>query len=83
VDISIENDVLTVSGERKDASEQDKENYHVRERRFTGFERRFRLPDRVDQENVGAALKDGVLTITLNQREEAKPKTIPVEDGNS
>lgn len=83
VEISIDDGVLTISGERKEETPKDSDHYYIRERRITEFERRFRLPDSIDPDNVAAVLKDGVLTITLNRREELKPRTIVVEDAGS
>lgn len=83
MNISVENGVLTIAAERKEETPQDADHYHLRERRISRFERRFRLPDSVDQDSISAVLKDGVLTVTLKRREELKPKTITVEDGNA
>ena len=79
VDIRIENNVLTLKGERKIEDEIKQENYHRVERAYGGFTRSFTLPSTVDTTNVKADYKDGVLRITLPKREEAKPKQIQVD----
>ncbi|MBN1342980.1 MAG: Hsp20/alpha crystallin family protein [Phycisphaerae bacterium] len=81
LDISVEDGVLTISGDRKGESERKDEHYHVRERRFDRLERRFRLPESVGSGEVEAILKDGVLTITLKKAEASKPRKIDVTDG--
>jgi HSP20 family protein len=78
VDIRIENNVLTISGERKFDSEVKKENYHRVERAYGTFTRSFTLPTMVDSGAVKAEFKDGVLRVTLPKREEAKPKQIQI-----
>ncbi len=78
VDVSIDEGVLTITGRRKEESERKEKDYHVRERRYGEFERRFRLPDTVDRNDVNAVLKDGVLTVTLKKTQESKPRTIEV-----
>jgi HSP20 family protein len=78
VDIRIENNVLTLSGERKLDTEVQRENYHRVERAYGSFTRSFTLPSSVDTGNVKADFKDGVLRITLPKREEAKPKQIQI-----
>jgi len=79
VDITMENQTLTITAERK---EQQKENpqqdWLLNERRYTRFQRSFTLPPTVDEQTVNAKLVDGVLTITLNKREESKPRKISV-----
>jgi HSP20 family protein len=78
LDISLENNVLTISGERKMEQEENKENFHRIERSYGRFTRSFTLPPTVDTENVNAEFNNGVLKITLNKREEAKPKQIKI-----
>ena len=77
--VTLEDDVLTVSGERKASSDVQDENYRRRERSFGAFSRSFSLPASVDGGRVQAAYADGVLTITLPQRPEAKPRSIEVK----
>jgi HSP20 family protein len=76
--LTFENGVLTLKGERKFDEEVRRENYHRVERRHGSFSRSFTLPNTVDPSRISAAYKDGVLTIRLPQREEAKPKKIAV-----
>ena len=76
--ISLENNVLTISGERKFQGEETKENFHRIERRYGKFARSFTLPAGVDAANVNATFEDGVLNITLPKREEFKPKQITI-----
>lgn len=81
VEIALENGVLTITGEKKVGQDHNQDNYHIRERRCGKFSREFTLPTAVDESQVSAVMKDGVLTITLNKREEVKPKRISVNVG--
>ena len=81
IEVTLEDGVLTISGEKKDDREENKEGYHLRERRYGKFSRSFRLPTEVDPNKVGAHLKDGVLSVTLDKAEAIKPKTIEVKAG--
>ena len=81
VDVHVENNVLTLRGERKFESEVKREKYHRVERAYGTFSRSFTLPSVVDTEKIKAEYKDGVLQVTLPQREEAKPKQIQVSVG--
>jgi len=78
INLTFENGVLTLKGERKVQQEVNKENYQRIERRHGVFSRSFTLPNTVDAGKISASYKDGVLTIRLPQREEAKPKQIAV-----
>ncbi len=78
INLTFENGVLTLKGERKFEQEAKKENFQRIERRHGAFSRSFTLPNTVDATRISAAYKDGVLTIRLPQREEAKPKQIAV-----
>jgi HSP20 family protein len=84
VDITLENQTLTISAERREESKQggepgsDKGELLLHERRYSRFLRSFTLPPTVDEQSVNAKLADGVLTITLNKREETKPRKISV-----
>jgi HSP20 family protein len=82
VDIRLENNTLTVRGERKLDSEVKKESYHRVERSYGTFTRSFTLPTVVDQAAIQAQFKDGVLRLTLPKREEAKPKQIQISVAN-
>lgn len=76
--VTFENNVLTLTGERKVEDEKTRHNYHRMERFYGSFSRSFTLPATVDATNITATYKDGVLTVRLPQREEAKPKQITV-----
>jgi len=79
IDVRIEDNTLTIKGERKHESEVKKENYHRIERYFGSFQRSFKLPGTVNQEGVSANCEKGVLTVTLPKKEEVKPKQINIE----
>jgi HSP20 family protein len=79
IDINIENFVLTVKGEKKLASDVQEDAFHHVERRNGKFSRSFSLPQTVDSAKAAAEYKDGVLTIRLPLREEAKLRQIKVE----
>lgn len=79
VRVSIENNILTIHGERKLSEETKKENYHRLERSYGEFTRSFTLPPFADPGKVNAEFKDGMLKVTLAKREEAKPKQIEVK----
>ena len=83
LDISLENGVLTISGERKMENEEKQDNFHRIERSYGRFTRSFTLPPTVDNENVKAEFSNGVLKVTLAKREEAKPKQIKIEPGRA
>jgi HSP20 family protein len=82
VDIAVENNRLTVSGERTFESADEGESYHRVERAFGSFARSFRLPNRFDADNIEARSKHGVLTLVIPKREEAKPRSIKVQVEN-
>jgi HSP20 family protein len=79
VQVTIENNTLTIRGERKLDAEVKKEQYHRIERAFGSFSRSFSLPTTVDTGKIAAEFKNGVLTIRLPFREEAKPRSINIE----
>ena len=81
IDVRIENNTLTVHGERKIEKEEKEENYRRVERQYGSFTRTFNLPPTVDAENVQADYDKGVLKITLPKKAEAKPKQIKVNAG--
>src|SRR5215470_16727483 len=78
VDVRVENNVLTLRGERKLESEVKKESYHRVERSYGTFSRSFTLPNVIDTEKIKAEYKDGVLRMSLPKKEEAKPKQISI-----
>ena len=81
LDIRVENNTLTVKGERKFEKDEKEENFHRIERRYGSFYRAFTLPSTVDTENVQANYNAGVLKLELNKKPEAQPKQIKVNLG--
>lgn len=81
--LRVENGVLTLEGERKFEKESEKKAYHRVERAYGRFVRAFSLPVNVDPERINATLVDGVLSVELPKREEAKPKSIPIGVGTA
>jgi HSP20 family protein len=81
IDVRVENSTLTVRGERKFEKDVKEENFHRIERSYGSFSRSFTLPNSVNPEQVNAEYNNGVLTITLAKRAEAKPKQIKVNIG--
>jgi len=79
INVTFEQNVLTISGERKASFDDDNGTYHRHERAFGAFSRSFTLPATVDASRISAGYKDGVLTVRVPQREEAKPKQIAVD----
>ncbi|MGO9086980.1 MAG: Hsp20/alpha crystallin family protein [Candidatus Sulfotelmatobacter sp.] len=82
IDVQVENNTLTVHGERKIEKEEKEENYRRVERQYGSFTRTFTLPQTVDTENISANYDKGVLQITLPKKAEAKPKQIKVSVGS-
>lgn len=78
INVTFENNVLTLRGERKFEEETNRDNYQRGERHYGSFSRSFNIPGTVDPSRIAASYKDGVLTVRLPQREEAKPKQITV-----
>jgi HSP20 family protein len=79
VNVEVENNTLTVSGEMGDTMEKEGERYHYRERSYGSFQRSIRLPNTIDTEDIDANFENGVLNITMPKRHEAKPKQIAVK----
>ena len=79
VKVTVENGVLTVTGERKFEKEEKDKKYHRIERSYGTFFRSFTLPDAADGSKVSAEFKDGVIKVRLPKSEKAKPKTIEVK----
>ena len=82
IDVRVENNTLTVHGERKIEREEKEENYRRVERQYGSFTRTFTLPNTVDNENVSATYDKGVLKVNLPKKAEAKPKQIKVNVGS-
>ncbi|HSI33646.1 MAG TPA: Hsp20/alpha crystallin family protein, partial [Tepidisphaeraceae bacterium] len=79
VDITLENQTLSITAEKnEEATDQPQGDWLLNERRYARFMRSFTLPPTVDDQKVDAKLADGVLKITLNKREETKPRKITV-----
>jgi len=81
IDVSVENKVLTVDGERKIEKDEKEENFRRIERQYGSFTRSFTLPSSVDPGQVSANYDKGVLKITLTKKAEAKPKQIKIHVG--
>lgn len=81
LDVSIADQVLTIKGEKREETEEEKDNYRLSERRYGSLQRSIRLPEDVDAEKIEASYDKGVVTITLPKRAEskAKEKKIPVK----
>ncbi len=79
--LHVENQTLTVKGERKFEAEEKQENFHRIERRFGTFERSFTLPQTIDTGAVKASYDAGVLTISMAKKEAAKPRQVRIEVG--
>jgi len=78
LEITLENNLLKLSGERRFEKDAKEENYHRIERSYGSFLRTFSLPSQVDPEGVKASFKDGILTIEVPKAEEAKPRKIAI-----
>jgi HSP20 family protein len=85
IDIRVENNMLTIRGERKFGQQVKEDNYLRIERTYGSFSRSFGLPNTVSTESINAAYKNGVLTVTMPKRAESKPKQVKVNvtNGNS
>src|SRR5262245_61598347 len=81
LDIRVENNILTIRGERKFEKKAEEKSYLRVERSYGSFARSFSLANSVNTEAIKADYKDGVLTLTIPKREEAKPKQIKVNVG--
>jgi len=83
LDIQVENNILTVHGERKFEKEEKEENYRRVERQYGSFTRTFTLPNSIDGDSIAADYDKGVLKIQLSKKAEAKPKQIKVNVGSA
>jgi HSP20 family protein len=79
IEIRLENDTLTIKGERKFEQEAERKGYHRIERSYGTFARSFTLPNTLNTEGVRAEYRNGVLIVTLPKKEVAKPRSIKVE----
>ena len=80
--LNLENNVLTLKGERRFEKETRQENYHRIERSYGAFSRAFSIPAIVDDEKIRADYKDGILKIALPKKDQVKPKQIKIEPGS-
>jgi HSP20 family protein len=78
VKLSLENNLLTIRGEKKQEAEERNERVHRYERSYGSFERAFVLPSTVDGDNISADYRNGILTVTVPKAERARPREIPV-----
>jgi len=80
VDISLHDNVLTISGERSDEQEEERGGYHIRERRYGSFRRSVALPEGIDESKISARYEDGVLEVTVEGAAVARePKRIHIQ----
>lgn len=79
ISVSLEDNLLTIKGEKKEEKESKDKHYHTIERRSGSFYRAIRLPVEVEKDKVEAAFKDGVLTLRLPKSKEAKKKVAQIE----
>lgn len=79
VKVELQENVLTLSGEKQSAVEKKDRNLFICERNYGQFRRSFQFPNRVDASKIDASFKDGILTVSLPKVEEAKPKLIDVK----
>lgn len=84
LDLTLENNVLTISGEKKDerAAAEEDGRYHLMERRWGRFSRSFALPVSVNQDEVAATFKDGILTVRIPKAESSRRRRIQIGTGN-
>jgi HSP20 family protein len=83
IDVRLENNTLTVKGERSFQSEGKEENFHRVERRYGSFYRAFTLPNTIDQNTIKADYEAGVLKVELHKRAETKPRQVKINVGSS
>ncbi len=81
VRLTLEDDVLTMSGETGETREEKEKQYYLTERSYGRFERSFRLPETVDHERISAKFENGLLTITLPKSEKAQQRARRIEIG--
>jgi HSP20 family protein len=79
IDVRVENQTLTISGERNFEKKDTTKGYHRIERNYGSFVRSFSVPSSFDTENIAAEFKNGVLSVTLPKKEAAKPRQVKVE----
>jgi len=79
IDVRVENQTLTIAGERKFEQKTDGKGYHRIERNYGNFVRSFAVPNTFDTDKISAEFRNGVLTVTLPKKEAAKPRQVKVE----
>ena len=79
ISLSLEEDILTISGSRREKEITGEARVHLHEQRTRSFERRIRVPHPVDSRQISAALENGILTVTMPKAEEARPRTIEIK----
>ncbi len=82
IDLEVKEGRMTLKGHVEESQEKEEEHYRMREFSRRSFERSFTVGEGVDQDNISAKLENGVLTVVLPRKEEAKPKTVKVEIGS-
>jgi HSP20 family protein len=83
LEVTLTDGILSVKGEKKQETEEKKENYHRIERHYGSFERSFRLPENIKNEELDASYKDGILKLTLPKSKESEVKKIEVKEKKS
>ena len=78
IDVTVENNTLTIKGERKFENEEKRETYHRVERQYGSFYRSFQLPNTVDVTKINANFRNGILELALPKKEETRPKKIAI-----
>jgi HSP20 family protein len=81
VSLTLQNDVLTIRGEKKSETRKEEDNYHMVERSYGSFQRSFRLPDSIDENACTADFNDGVLTVRVGKRKDARKAAKRIEIG--
>jgi len=81
VEVDVEDDVLTIKGEKKEERKEETKGRRIYEREYGSFERSFTLPRSVDADRVKAEFKTGILTVHLPKREEAMGRKVAIESG--
>lgn len=77
--VTVQNNTLTVKGERRSETKTEKENYHLQELEYGTFERSFLLPSTIDESKVEANYKDGILTVVIHKKEESKAREVEIK----
>jgi HSP20 family protein len=81
VELDLENNILTISGEKREERREGNDTWHLSERRYGKFSRSFVLPRDVEQERIAARFEDGVLSVTIPKSEQARRRRIEIQHG--